>query len=74
MEIWGACPHPSNPRKFRGYEIAFHFWAKTMLLLGQTTEFYIHEYLPLWHIALYSTGKPQPLQLRLARLIIRLEQ
>ena len=68
--------------EFRGYEICFwdHFWANTMLLRGQTTEFHMYEYLPLLPIALYSTGfsflivclscKPHPSKVRLARLTI----
>ena len=68
------------------YEIAFEtiFGPETMLLGGQTTEFYMHECLPFLHIALHNTGfgfpiihkshKPHPLQMRFERLIVRLEE
>ena len=45
---WRNAHLPFPPTEFRGYEIASEriFWAKTMLLGGQTTEFRIHEYPP----------------------------
>ena len=55
-----------------------------MLLGGQTTEFYMHEYLPFLpvalHIALvtafrsFTNLKPHPSQMRLVRLIVRVEE
>ena len=55
-----------------------------MLLGGQTTELHMYEYLPFLPIASYSTGfgfpvvrlsrKPHPSQMRLARLLVRLEE
>ena len=67
----------SGGMQTRSYEID-HFWVKTMLLGGQTTE---HEYLPVaprivlvtafW---LFANLKPHPSQMRLARLIVCFEE
>ena len=76
---------PRKILKFIGYEIASEtIWANTMLLGGQKTEFHMYEYLAFLPIASYSTGfdfpfvrlshKPHPSQMRLARLIVRLEE
>ena len=78
----GACSL-RNFLKFRGYEIASEtiFGPMQMLLGGKTTESHMYEYLP---IVLYSNGfgfpivrvscKPHPLQMKLVRLIVRLEE
>ena len=63
---------------FRGYEIAsetLQFWANTMLLGGQTTEFHMNAILA---IASYTNGVGLPIQFagpfagELARLTVRL--
>ena len=57
--VWGHTPE--NFWGFRGYKCDCFcqrpFWANATLLKGQTTEFYMHEYLsfcPLRHTALVS--------------------
>ena len=53
-----------------------------MLLGGQTTEFYMHEYLPFLPVEpcvvtafrLFTNLKPHPSQMRLARQIVRFEE
>ena len=59
-------------------------WVKAMLLGGQTTEFYMHEYLPFLSIVprialvtafrLFANLKPYPSQMRLARLMVCFEE
>ena len=70
MEIWGHAPTHLTPGNLEAMRLRF---------LGQNDAVFrpddrVPHPHPLWHFALYSTGKPQPLQLRLARLIIRLKQ
>ena len=51
-EVWGHTPHKLEAMKL----LLRPFWAKMMLLGGQTTEFNMHEYLPFLLVAPYSTA------------------